>query len=61
MMPSDFDKRFQKMNSDFDKRGRLVSGGMRVIFGLWVVWALICLGAVGTLVAVVYHFISKFW
>lgn len=40
--------------TDFDR-------AFSLFFAAWIVWALICVGAMGLLGYVAYHFITKYW
>jgi len=33
----------------------------RTMFGIWVAWAILCVGAAGGAVYTAVHFIRKFW
>ena len=52
-LPS-FDKRF----NDLQKKRTSLFG---LAFGIWCVWACICLGLLGTVIYVAVHFLAKVW
>lgn len=34
---------------------------VKVFFGLWLVWAALCLAANVAIVYVIFHFVTKYW
>ena len=52
------DKQFDKQ---FNSTFKLAKRGAIVMFGIWIVGALISLAVTGGLIYVAVHFISKYW